>query len=150
MSDVSDLYQELILDHNARPRNVGELAGCTHQAEGTNPLCGDHLRLYLEIQNGVIRDARFQGAGCAISTASTSLMTTALKGKSVADAEALLTAFHGMVAGPTPDAADPALLGKLIAFQGVREFPSRVKCATLAWHTLAAALHHAVTPVSTE
>jgi nitrogen fixation protein NifU and related proteins len=150
MTDVSDLYQELILDHNARPRNSGELPTCTHQAEGLNPLCGDTLRLCLEIKEGIIRAVKFAGSGCAISTASTSLMTTAVQGRTTAEAERLLAAFHELLTGPDPAAADPRLLGKLMAFAGVRRFPSRVKCATLAWHTLDAALHERSTTVSTE
>ncbi len=149
MTDIADLYQELILDHNARPRNNGTLTPCSHQAEGYNPLCGDTLTLYLQVEGDIIRDVKFVGSGCAISTASTSLMTTALKGKTLAQAESLYRAFHELVTSESPR-ADEALLGKLMAFAGVREFPSRVKCATLAWHTLEAALHARKEPVSTE
>lgn len=149
MTDIADLYQELILDHNARPRNHGSLAPCSHQAEGYNPLCGDTLTLYLQVEDDIIRDVKFVGSGCAISTASTSLMTTALKGKTLAQAESLYRAFHELVTSDSPQ-VDEALLGKLMAFAGVREFPSRVKCATLAWHTLEAALHARKEPVSTE
>ncbi|MBI5508221.1 MAG: SUF system NifU family Fe-S cluster assembly protein [Deltaproteobacteria bacterium] len=150
MSELQDLYQELILDHNAHPRNVGVIDGCTHHAEGVNPLCGDTLKLFLDVKDGVIRDAKFQGAGCAISTASTSLMTQTLKGKTTAEATSVLAAFHALLTGDGGPPPNPELLGKLLAFAGVREYPSRVKCATLAWHTLDAALHHKGEPVSTE
>lgn len=138
MYDLGDLYQELILDHNARPHNFGELAQATHKAEGYNPLCGDHVTVYLTLDAGTIRDVRFSGNGCAISKASASLMTDQLKGKTPAQAEELFGRFHALVTGDGSD--DGATLGKLAAFAGVREFPMRVKCATLAWHTLRAAL----------
>lgn len=149
MTDLRDLYQEVILDHGRRPRNFGPLAEANRHAEGFNPLCGDRLTLYLKVEDGVIREARFEGSGCAISTASASLMTEALKGRSEAEAEALFGAFHAML---TSDAAadSAAPLGKLEVLNGVREFPTRVKCATLAWHTLDAALHQASAPVTTE
>jgi SUF system NifU family Fe-S assembly protein len=149
MPDLRDLYQEVILDHGRRPRNFGPLAGANRHAEGFNPLCGDRLTLHLKVDDGLIREARFEGSGCAISTASASLMTEALKGKSEAEAEALFGAFHARL---TNDAAAHSAvpLGKLEVLSGVREFPVRVKCATLAWHTLEAALHQASTPVTTE
>ncbi len=148
MSDLRDLYQELIVDHYRRPHNFGPLAGANRRAEGFNPLCGDRLTLALKVVDGVIEDARFEGSGCAISTASASLMTDALKGKTEAQAEALFAGFHALVAG---GGEPPAVaLGKLEVLAGVREFPARVKCATLAWHTLQAALHQASRPVSTE
>ena len=148
MSDLRDLYQELIVDHYRHPHNFGPLAGANRRAEGFNPLCGDRLTLYLKVVDGVIEDARFEGSGCAISTASASLMTDALKGKTEAQVEALFAGFHALVAGGnTPPAV---ALGKLEVLAGVREFPVRVKCATLAWHTLRAALHEASQPVSTE
>lgn len=149
MSDLRDLYQEVIIDHSRRPRNFGPLPGHNHSAEGFNPLCGDKLTLYLKITNGIIEDVRFEGTGCAISTASTSLMSEALKGKSAAQAEALFDSFHGLLTG-APEAHDTVPLGKLQVLAGVREFPARIKCATLAWHTLHAALHDQEQPVSTE
>ncbi len=151
MSDLRDLYQEVIFDHYRQPRNRGVLPHANHKAEGYNPLCGDRITLYLIVEDGVVKDARFEGAGCAIATASASMMTEALKGRTEAEADALFGRFHAMVmtpAGqPLPD--DPAL-GKLATLSGVREFPARVKCATLAWHTLQAALHDEARTVSTE
>ncbi|EEG09550.1 Fe-S cluster assembly sulfur transfer protein SufU [Pseudogulbenkiania ferrooxidans] len=149
MSDLRDLYQELIVDHYRRPHNFGPLAGANRHAEGFNPLCGDHLSLSLKVVDGVIEDACFEGAGCAISTASASLMTDALKGKTEAEAEALFAVFHALVTAEDATSAE-APLGKLAVLAGVREFPTRVKCATLAWHTLLAALHQSDQPVSTE
>ena len=151
MSDLMDLYQEVILDHNKKPRNFGELAGADHHAEGYNPLCGDQLEVYLKLSDGVIEDVRFDGSGCAISKASASLMTEAVKGKTLAEAEELFDGFHDLLTGdPSVRAAAPAKLGKLAVFEGVREFPVRVKCATLAWHTLHAALSGDSEQVSTE
>jgi nitrogen fixation protein NifU and related proteins len=141
VSDLSDLYQEVILDHNRRPRNFRVLEHATHQAEGYNPLCGDRMSLFLTLDGDVITDVGFQGSGCAISKASASLMTDRLKGTSVADARALFERFHRMVT--TPPDVEVEDLGKLSAFAGVREFPVRVKCASLAWHTLKAALDRA-------
>ncbi len=138
MSDLNDLYQEVILDHNRRPRNFHAMADASHMAEGFNPLCGDRLTLYLRVADGVVADVAFEGAGCAISKASASLMTDAVKGKSVADAEALFDRFHRMVTTPPEEPVED--LGKLSALAGVREFPVRVKCASLAWHTLKAAM----------
>ena len=137
-SDLNDLYQEVILDHNRRPRNYHAIAGATHSAEGYNPLCGDRLTLYVQVEGDRITDVAFEGAGCAISKASASLMTEAVKGRTVADAEALFDRFHEMVTSPPERPLDD--LGKLSALGGVREFPVRVKCASLAWHTLKAAL----------
>ena len=148
IADLHDLYQEVIVDHGRRPRNFGPLADASHRAEGFNPLCGDHLKLHLKVADGIIRAARFEGVGCAISTASASLMTEALPGRSVAEAEALFAGFHAMLTGERP--ADGPELGKLEVLAGVRKFPARVKCATLAWHTLLAALHQAAQPVTTE
>ena len=148
MSDLRDLYQEVILDHYKRPRNFHPLAGANRKVEGFNPLCGDRLTLYLKLNDGVIEDASFEGSGCAISTASASLLTESVKGKTEQEAEVLFRAFHDLV---TQDAATPAAgLGKLEVLAGVREYPARVKCATLAWHTLHAALANQVEPVSTE
>jgi len=149
MSDLRDLYQEVIIDHSRRPRNFGPLPGHDLRAEGFNPLCGDRLTLYLKMNGQLIEDARFEGVGCAISTASASLMTDALKGKSVAQAEVLFASFHGLLTS-SGAAADAAALGKLQVLAGVREFPARIKCATLAWHTLQAALHGEDQPISTE
>lgn len=146
MSDLRDLYQEVIIDHGRRPRNFGHLAEANRSAEGYNPLCGDRLTLYLRVEDGIIRAARFQGAGCAISTASASLMTEALRGKTEAEAEALFAGFHALVTA----AQAPAGMGKLAVLAGVREFPSRIKCATLAWHTLHAALAGRQKPATTE
>lgn len=140
MNDLRELYQEVILDHNRRPRNFGAIEAPTRHADGHNPLCGDKLSLTLSIENGTIVNAMFQGSGCAISKASASLMTDAIKGQSVADVEALFNRFHAMVTTPVSEAVDEDALGKLAVFSGVREFPARVKCASLAWHTLMAAL----------
>ena len=138
MSDLSDLYQEVILDHNRRPRNFRALERATHHAEGYNPLCGDRLDLFLEIDGDVIADVGFQGSGCAISKASASLMTDSVKGRPIAAARALFERFHRMVTTPPDQEVED--LGKLSVLAGVREFPVRVKCASLAWHTLKAAL----------
>jgi nitrogen fixation protein NifU and related proteins len=144
MSELSELYQEVILDHNRRPRNFGTLEGASHRAEGHNPLCGDRLRLFLRVDDGVIGEVRFEGTGCAISKASASLMTDAIKGRGVDEAGRLFERFHRMVT--TPPGEDVEDLGKLCVLAGVREFPVRVKCASLAWHTLKAALdNHAMT-----
>ena len=140
MSDLRELYQSVILDHNKRPRNFCEPEGTNRQAEGINPLCGDKLTVYLEVKGDVVVDIGFVGTGCAISTASASLMTEAVKGKSVAEAQKLFEGFHGLVTSASRDAVDPGEFGKLAVFTGVREFPVRVKCATLAWHTLTSAL----------
>ncbi len=152
MSDLTDLYQEVILDHNRQPRNFGELVGADHKARGHNPLCGDQLNVYVTLAGGgVIEDVRFDGSGCAISKASASLMTEAVKGKTLADAETLFKSFHELLTGdPSVHAAASTELGKLAVFEGVREFPVRVKCATLAWHTLHAALSGDTERVSTE
>lgn len=147
-ANLRDLYQEVIVDHGRRPRNFGPLPGANHRAEGFNPLCGDRLTLQLQVVDGLILDARFEGAGCAISTASASLMTEALKGRLASDAEALFASFHAMLIGERQ--VTDAALGKLEALAGVREFPIRIKCATLAWHALLAALHQEKLPVTTE
>jgi nitrogen fixation protein NifU and related proteins len=148
MNELRDLYQEVILDHNRRPRNFGPLPAANHQAEGYNPLCGDKVTVFLDVEDGRIRDLAFQGSGCAISTASASLMTEALKGRSVDEARELFHDFHEMVTAGAEEGSPE--LGKLAVFGGVREFPMRVKCATLAWHTLLAALEEKDQPVSTE
>jgi nitrogen fixation NifU-like protein len=150
MSDLRDLYQEVILDHSKKPRNFRTPATVTHEAHGRNPLCGDTLTVFVDVENGTIKDIGFQGHGCAISTASASMMTESLKGKSLEDGRSLFEWFHRLLTAP-PDLGAPAgPLGKLAVFSGVREFPVRVKCATLAWHTLKAALDRAGGPVSTE
>ncbi len=145
---LRELYQEVILDHTKNPRNFRELENASHDAKGHNPLCGDRLSLYILVEDGVIRDVSFKGAGCAISTASASMMTEALKGKTEAEAETLFGAFHDVVTGK--EGADEEALGKLAVFAGVRDYPVRVKCATLAWHTLKAALVDKEETVSTE
>ncbi|UFP93457.1 Fe-S cluster assembly sulfur transfer protein SufU [Gloeobacter morelensis] len=146
-SDLRDLYQEVILDHYKRPRNFGLLEAANREAEGHNPLCGDQVTIYLQVEDGIVKDIRFQGAGCAISTASASLMTDALKGKSVQEVDALFERFHRLVTDSSAEAGPE--LGKLAILAGVREYPVRVKCATLAWHTLQAALRGSGT-VTTE
>lgn len=144
MNELRDLYQEVILDHNRRPRNFGAIASPTHRADGHNPLCGDKLSLTLKIEGDTVVDAMFQGSGCAISKASASLMTDAIKGKSVAEVEALFILFQRMVTTPMNEEVDEDAVGKLAVFSGVREFPARVKCASLSWHTLKAALTGAI------
>jgi len=148
MSDLRDLYQEVILDHNRRPRNFGPLPGATRRAEGHNPLCGDRVTIFLDLEDGRIRDVAFQGSCCAISTASASLMTDALKGLTVEEARGLFHGFHELVTQGGGEGSPD--LGKLAVFTGVREYPMRVKCATLAWHALMAALDGQDLPVSTE
>lgn len=140
MSALNELYQEVILDHNKKPRNFQELPDANHVAKGYNPLCGDKLTVYLEMDGDVVRNIGFLGSGCAISKASASMMTESVKGKSAAEATELFEKFHGMVTGHEPDGFDPDSLGKLAVFQGVCEFPARVKCASLAWHTLKTAI----------
>ena len=151
MTDLLDLYQEVILDHNRRPRNRGVLPDADHQADGDNPLCGDKLRLYLAMDGDCVRDIRFEGKGCAISVASASLMTEAIKGKREEEIESLFEEFHELLTGDPSVAGEAGPeLGKLAVFSGVREFPVRVKCATLAWHTLNAALAGRREAVTTE
>jgi nitrogen fixation protein NifU and related proteins len=149
-SELRDLYQEVILDHSKRPRNFRALDGQARKADGFNPLCGDKVTIYVEIADGVVKDVSFQGSGCAISTASASVMTEVLKGKTRAEADALFRRFHALVTGDAEATARAADLGKLAVFAGVSEFPARVKCAVLAWHTLQAALKGEREPVSTE
>ena len=147
--DLKDLYQEIIVDHNRQPRNFGPMEDADRSLEGFNPLCGDRLTLYLKLDGDRIRDIHFDGTGCAISVASASLMTEALKGKTLADAEALFQDFHELLTVDNPD-PDLDKLGKLAALAGVRDYPTRVKCATLCWHTLHSALEGDEKPVSTE
>jgi nitrogen fixation NifU-like protein len=148
--NLRELYQQIILDHNRSPRNFGRLENANRHAEGSNPLCGDKLALHLKVDDDVIADVRFEGSGCAISQASASLMTSAVKGKTTAEAEALFRAFQQMVTSPTDVPVDKGTLGKLAALGGVRQFPARVKCANLSWHTLHAALEGARASVTTD
>jgi nitrogen fixation NifU-like protein len=150
MSDLRDLYQDVILEHSKAPRNYRELPAANHKAEGFNPLCGDRFTVYVALEGDAIRDISFQGSGCAISKASASMMTQIVKGKTVAEAEKIFGRFHEMVTGHVPAGGNESELGKLTVFSGVSEFPVRVKCATLAWHTLHAALEGKQDPVSTE
>jgi nitrogen fixation protein NifU and related proteins len=147
MQELRELYQETILEHSRKPRNYGELPSANHRAEGFNPLCGDHYTVFLNVKDGAIAEISFHGAGCAISKASASMMTQSLKGKSTEEAEAMFSRFHDVVTGT---GGKPAELGKLAAFAGVSEFPLRVKCATLAWHAMRAALRGDQDAVSTE
>jgi nitrogen fixation NifU-like protein len=151
MSELRELYQEVILDHSRKPRNFGEPAGANRRAQGVNPVCGDKATLYLTMDGDVVKEAGFVGSGCSISTASASMLTEAVKGKTRLEAEKLFARFHDLITrdpgakhGPQPD------LGKLAVFSGVGEFPARVKCALLAWHALRAALAGEEQPVSTE
>jgi SUF system NifU family Fe-S assembly protein len=144
--EIADLYQELIIDHSRRPRNFRRIEGAIHQAEGFNPLCGDKVKVYVDLEDGVLRDISFEGEGCAISKASASLMTEAIKGKSKAEAEQMFSRFRDLATG----SGHGRDLGKLAVFSGLRGFPTRVKCATLVWHTLRAALEQAPGIVSTE
>lgn len=150
MDELRELYQETILDHHRNPRNFNELENATHSSEGFNPLCGDRITVYVLIEGDTIEDIAFKGSGCAICTASASVMTETLKGKPVADAEALFGRFHDLVTGDPTEPPDTTGLGKLAVFFGVREYPVRIKCATLAWHTLRAALQGKKESVSTE
>lgn len=149
MMDIRELYQEVIMDHNRNPRNHHEMTNVSCQARGFNPLCGDQLTVYLHIENNIVDDISFLGCGCAISQASASLMTEALKGKSVSDVQALFERFHTMLTNDM-DTFPVGDMDKLMVLAGVREFPMRVKCATLAWHTLDAALKKNNTLVTTE
>jgi nitrogen fixation NifU-like protein len=152
MSELRELYQEVILDHSRNPRNFREIEGASRHAEGFNPLCGDRATVYVTLEGGRVKDATFVGKGCSISTASASMMTESIKGKTLREVEELFERFHGLItrdpskAGPGPEEG----LGKLAVFSGVSEFPVRVKCASLAWHTLKAALGGNSEPVSTE
>jgi len=149
MSELSELYQQVILDHNKKPRNFHKLESANHRADGHNPLCGDQLTVYLQLDGDTVTDVAFEGSGCAISKASASMMTVAVKGRSRREAETLFDEFHRMVTGLLDEEASPNALGRLKIFAGVREFPVRVKCATLPWHTLRAAFDDA-RPVTTE
>jgi nitrogen fixation NifU-like protein len=149
MSELSELYQQVILDHNKKPRNFRKLENANHTADGYNPLCGDQLTIYLAVEDGLVKEVGFEGSGCAISKASASMMTQAVKGKSREQAENLFQEFHSMVTGELNEETEANNLGNLKIFAGVREFPVRVKCATLPWHTLHAALNQE-SQVSTE
>lgn len=149
MSDLRELYQEVILDHNKSPRNFRKLEGANRMAEGYNPLCGDHVTVYLHLEGDVIKDISFQGTGCAIAKASASIMTWHLKGKTKGEALLLFERFHQMVTGNRRTNLDPLEMEELDVFSGVSEFPVRVKCASLAWHALRAALEEREKPVST-
>ena len=142
MSELSELYQQVILDHNKKPRNFHKLEAANHSAEGYNPLCGDHLTVYLNLEDDRVQDVAFEGSGCAISKAAASMMTQAVKGKNKEQAEELFNEFHRMVTGELDEEVEENHLGNLKIFAGVREFPVRVKCATLPWHTLYAALNN--------
>ena len=149
--DINDLYQELILDHNAHPHNYGELKGATHHALGQNPLCGDEIAVFLKIKDGQVEDVHFMGHGCAISKSSASMMTDALKGKSLDEAKALFEQFHTLLTSSSENKTHTLEnLGKIAVFSGVKQFPARVKCATLAWHTVKAAIDGAAEPITTE
>ena len=146
--DLADLYRDVIVDHNKRPRNFGQLEHSNRSAEGHNPLCGDRLKIFLYVEGDLIQDVRFEGKGCAISTASASLMTEAIKGRRLAEVQRLFESVHDMLT--RHDAPVPPELGKLVALSGVREYPARVKCASLCWHTLNAALANESAPITTE
>ena len=150
MSELRELYQEIILEHNKSPRNFGKIETANRTQEGYNPLCGDHLHVHLHVNGDQIEDISFEGSGCAISKASASLMTAAIKGTPVAKALELFEHFHQMVTAEIDEPVDDERLGKMAIFAGVREFPMRVKCATLAWHTMKAAVLNGQDPVSTE
>lgn len=149
-NELRELYQQVILDHNKSPRNFKKLDEANHHAEGHNPLCGDHLDVYLQLENDVVKDISFVGNGCAISKSSASLMTSIVKGKTKEEAERLFEKFHALVTGKLNDPNEIEALGKLAVFQGVQEFPVRVKCASLAWHTLHNALNNKEEKISTE
>jgi nitrogen fixation NifU-like protein len=140
MSELSELYQQVILDHNKKPRNFRRLEDANRSAEGHNPLCGDQLTVYLQLEDEIVKDVSFEGSGCAISKAAASMMTQSIKGKSKQEAETLFNEFHRMVTGELNEEAEPNNLGRLTIFSGVRDFPARVKCASLSWHTMHAAL----------
>jgi nitrogen fixation NifU-like protein len=150
MSDLSSLYQEVILDHSKRPHNYRVMEGADREADGYNPLCGDRVRIYLKLDGDRISDISFRGSGCAISTASASILTDTLKGKTQAEADALFETFHDLVTGKDLVSGEGSELGKLAVFSGVSEFPARVKCATLAWHTMRSALAGTPGVASTE
>ena len=142
MSELSELYQQVILDHNKRPRNFHKLEAANRNAEGYNPLCGDQLKVYMQLEDDVVKDVSFEGSGCAISKAAASMMTQSVKGKTRVEAEILFDEFHRMVMGELDEERTPHHLGRLTIFAGVRDYPARVKCASLSWHTMRAALNN--------
>jgi nitrogen fixation NifU-like protein len=150
MDDLRELYQQIILDHNKSPKNYGKIVNCSHASEGYNPLCGDHIKIYAQVEDGIIKDIKFEGEGCAIAKASGSIMTALLKGKTVEEAEKLFKTFQDLITSEVDSEVDLDNLGKLAVFAGVREFPTRVKCAGLAWHTVKAAIDEEDEIVSTE
>ena len=150
MADLNELYQSVILDHNRSPRNFREIPGSEHHAKGHNPLCGDRLTVWAELDGETITDVSFVGDGCAISKASASLMTEAVKGKTIAEAQEMFAGFQDLVTGQRTPQESKGVLGKLVLFAGVSEFPVRVKCASLSWHTLNAALEDATETIKTE
>ena len=150
MADLRELYQEVILDHQRKPRNFHKPDHANRHADGYNPLCGDKVSVYIQFENGIVKDIGFLGSGCAISTASASMMTESLRGKTQAEAETIFKRFHDLVTGNSSIEADAAELGKLAAFSGVREYPMRVKCASLPWHTMRAAMEERRETVATE
>ena len=150
LRELRDLYQDMILEHNKNPRNFRSLPQANRKAEGYNPLCGDHFTVYLRLENNALKDISFEGSGCAISKASASMMTASLQGKTKVEAQELFERFHRLVTRRATEAHDGADVGKLVVFSGVSEFPVRVKCATLAWHTMLAALEEKTETVSTE
>lgn len=150
LRDVRDLYQDMILEHSKKPRNFRSLPQANRKAEGFNPLCGDHFTVFLQLENDTVKDISFEGSGCAISKASASMMTASLKGKTKSQAQELFVRFHRLVTSKATEAHDGVDIGKLVVFSGVSEFPVRVKCATLAWHTMLAALEEKSDTVSTE
>jgi nitrogen fixation NifU-like protein len=150
MSDLRELYQTTILDHNKKPRNFHKPDGANREANGWNPLCGDKVTVYLTVDDGVVEEVGFQGSGCAISTASASMMTQVVKGKTLDEVLEVFDRFHELVTGPPATEADPKTLGKLTVFSGVREYPMRVKCATLPWHTLRSAVRGEAATAKTE
>ncbi len=149
-NELRELYQQVILDHNKSPRNFRIIENANHFAEGYNPLCGDRINIYLDVEDGIIKDISFQGSGCAISKASASLMSSILKGKKLDEAKKIFEEFHDLVTGKSEENADFEKIGKLAVFAGVREFPARVKCASLAWHTMMTALNNEEKIVITE
>ncbi len=149
-NELRELYQQVILDHNKSPRNFRVIENANHHSEGYNPLCGDRIDIYLDVENGIVKDISFQGRGCAISKASASLMSSMVKGKSVEEAEKLFGKFHDLITGKLGENPDYEELGKLAVFAGVRDFPARVKCASLAWHTMINALKEEKDIVTTE
>lgn len=150
MDELRELYQQIILDHNKSPKNYGRIVNCSHASEGYNPLCGDRIKIYALVEDGVIQDIKFEGEGCAIAKASGSIMTALLKGKTIEEAEKLFKAFQDLITSEVDSEVDLEKLGKLAVFAGVREFPTRVKCAGLAWHTVKAAMDKKDEVITTE